>query len=55
MAAISYSGPISAIPTIEQLLRQKATCTTFQIVNSKTMRVVHVYTERQTDEHGLIV
>ena len=31
MAAIRYSGPISELPTNEQLLAEKRTCAKFQI------------------------
>ena len=36
MAAICYSGPISAVPTNEQLRGKKKTCSKFQIDISKT-------------------
>ena len=36
IAAICYSGPISAVPTYKQLLDEKKTCTKFQINISKT-------------------
>ena len=49
MAAICYSGPISAVPTNEQLLGKKKTCSKFQIDISKTEGLVRVYTDGRTD------
>ena len=46
MAAICYSGPISAIPTNEQLLSEKRTGTKFQIDSLKTGRLVCLYRQR---------
>lgn len=36
MAAICYKGPISAISTNKQLLREQKACAKFNIDNSKT-------------------
>ena len=52
MAAICYSGPISAVPTNEQLLCKKKTCSKFQIDISKTEGLVRIYTDGRTDGHG---
>ena len=49
MAAICYSGPISAVPTTEQLLGEKKKCSKFQIDISKTEGLVRVYTDGQKD------
>ena len=49
MAAICYSGPISAVPINEQLLCWKRTGAKFQIDISKTEGLVRVYTDGQTD------
>lgn len=46
MAAISYSGPLSAVPSKGQLLGE---CAKFQIDILKTEGLVRVYTHRQTD------
>ena len=48
MAAICYSGPISAIPTNEQLLDEKTLYAKFKIDISKTKRLVRVYTNGRT-------
>ena len=45
MAAICYSGPISAVPTNELLGERKK----FHIDISKTERLDRVYIDRQTD------
>ena len=53
MAAIGYGGPISTVPSNEQLLGERRTCVKFQIGISKTERPrVHIYTARGTDAHG---
>ena len=52
IAAICYSGPISDIPTNEQLLGEKTTGTKFQIDISKTKRLVRLYIDGRTDGHG---
>ena len=51
LAAICYSGPISAVPNNEQLLVEKRTGAKFQIDISKTegLGLVRMYTDRQTD------
>ena len=48
MSAICYGGPISAVPTNEQLLSQKWTGANFQIDSFKTEGLVCIY----TDGHG---
>ena len=48
MAAICYSGKISAVPTNEPLPEQKRTCGRFQIDISQTELLVRVY----ADGHG---
>ena len=48
MAAIRYSGAISAVPTKEQLLDEKSTRAKFQINNLKADGIVRVYIYRQT-------
>ena len=45
MAVICYSGPISVVPTNEQLFEEKRTCTKFQIDISKTEGQIRVYTD----------
>ena len=56
MATICYSGPISAVPTNEQLLSEKRTGAKFQIDSLKTEGLICIYTDRrtnrQTDGHG---
>ena len=56
MAATCYSGPISVVPTNEQLLCEERTGAKFQIDSIKTEGLVCIYTdgqtERQTDGHG---
>ena len=52
MAAICYSGPISVVPTNEQLLCEKRIGAKFQIDSLKTEELVFIYTDRQTDGHG---
>ena len=49
MAAISYSDPISAVPTNEQLLKEKWACAKFQIEISKTEGLFRIYTDVQTN------
>ena len=52
MAAICFNGPMLALPTNEQLFREKRTCAKFQIdidYLSKTEGLVRVCTNRQTD------
>ena len=51
MAAICYSGPLSAVPTNVQLLGEKRTCVKFMIDISKTERLVCVYTEINSAHH----
>ena len=55
MAAICCRHPISAIPTNEQLLGEKRTCTKFQFDISKTQGLVRVYTDRQTNKSTKLV
>ena len=50
MAAICYSGPISAVPTNEQHFGEKQSYPKFKIYISKTERRVCVY----TNGHGEI-
>ena len=45
MAAVCYSGPISAIPTNEQLLDEKRTGIKFQIDISKIEGLYRIYTD----------
>ena len=47
MAAICFSGPITAIPTNEQHLEVKRSCASLQNDISKTEALVCVYTERR--------
>ena len=51
MAAICYGGPISVVPTNEQLLCEKRTGAKFQIDSLKTEGLVCIYTDRRTDRH----
>ena len=50
MTAICHNGPISAVPTNNELLGEKRKCAKFQADIWKTERLVHVYTTyRRTD------
>ena len=49
MAAICYSGPISAVSTIEQFLSEKRADTKFQIDSLTTEGLVCIYTDGRTD------
>ena len=51
MAVICYSGPISAVPTNEQLLCEKRTGAKFHTDSLKTEGLICIYTDRQTDGH----
>ena len=46
MAAVRYSGAITAVPTNEQLIEDKRMCAKFQIDISKADRLGRVYTNR---------
>ena len=57
MVAICYSSPITAVSTNEQFFSEKKACETFQIDISKMERLVHEYTDRQSNmaESNLLV
>ena len=52
MAAIWYSGPISAVPTNKPPIGEERVCANFQSDISKPERQVDVYTDRRADRHG---
>ena len=50
MASFCFRVPITAVPTNEQLLREKKTCAKFQIDISKTEVLARVYTDKKLRE-----